>query len=75
MLLKKCWVFPFFLVYVFLRGEQMALETDISSKLFILNEEGIGKTRNAVTLQIKVPFINTEQKENILLINYLIKAL
>lgn len=53
----------------------MALETDISSKLFILNEEGIGKTRNAVTLQIKVPFINTEQKENILLINYLIKAL
>lgn len=28
--IKKCWVFPLFLEYVFLRGEQMALETDIS---------------------------------------------
>lgn len=37
----------------------MALETDISSKLFIFNKGSIGTTKNAITLQIKVPFINT----------------
>lgn len=37
----------------------MALETVISSKLFIFNKEDIGTIRNAVTLRIKVPFINT----------------
>lgn len=45
--IKKCCVFPLFLVYVFLRSEQMALETDISSKLFIFNKEDIGTTKNA----------------------------
>lgn len=37
----------------------MALETDISSKLCIFNKGSIGTAKNAIMLQINVPFINT----------------